>query len=177
MAARTAFNFIAFQCGWFACVLGAANGYAWQGLAAAALVVAVHIGIAARPLAEAALVALALLLGTVWETALLATGVLVYAGGAVASGMPPPWILALWALFATTLNASLGWLQGRWLLAALLGGVAGPASYWAGARLGALSFNDPLSFVVSLAAGWAVLTPVLLAIAKRLRAVTPAQRP
>ncbi len=41
------------------------------------------------------------------------------------TGFPPPWILALWALFASTLNASLGWLQDRLLLAAVLGALSG----------------------------------------------------
>ncbi len=42
----------------------------------------------------------------------------------------------------------------------------GPASYWAGVRLGALNIVDPLMFVSMLAAGWACLTPALLALAR-----------
>jgi len=178
--ARKVVNFVAFQCGWLACVVGAANGYAWQGVIAAVLIVSAHVITAARPAVEARLVALALLLGVIWEWSLLATGVLGYAAGAGAgagvAGLPPLWILALWPLFASTLNTSLAWLQGRWLLAAILGAVSGPAAYWAGARLGALSFTDPLVFVAALAVGWAILTPALLAIAARLDAAPRVDR-
>jgi hypothetical protein len=173
---RKVVNFVAFQCGWLACVVGAANGYAWQGVIAAVLIVAAHVVTAARPAVEARLVALALLLGVIWEWSLLATGVLGYAAGAGVAGLPPLWILALWPLFASTLNTSLAWLQGRWLLAAILGAVSGPAAYWAGARLGALSFTDPLVFVAALAVGWAILTPALLAIAARLAAAPRVER-
>ncbi len=166
--ARNAVNFLAFQLGWFACVLGAANAYPWLGVWAAIVIVAGNVAWSARPAAEAGFIALALLAGAAWETLLLASGALQYSAGSLLPGFPPPWILALWALFASTLNVSLGWLQGRWLLAAVLGGLSGPASYWAGARLGALNIVDPLVFVLMLAAGWAVLTPVLLALARRL---------
>jgi len=173
---RKAVNFIAFQAGWFACVLGAAHGQAAWGVAAALFIVAVHVATAARPSVEARLAVIALGLGAVWEWVMLALGVVDHGGGGEGVGLPPAWIVALWPLFATTLNASLAWLQGRWLVAALLGAVAGPAAYWAGARLGALSFGDPLLFVAELAAGWAVLTPVLLAIAARLAGASPEPR-
>ena len=164
---RNVINFVAFQLGWFACVLGAAHGYPWLGVLVAIVIVAGNIAWSARPAAEAGFIALALLAGAAWETLLLASGALQYPAGSLLAGFPPPWILALWALFASTLNVSLGWLQGRWLLAAVLGGLSGPASYWAGARLGALNIVDPLMFVSMLAAGWAFLTPALLALARR----------
>ena len=37
-----ALNAVAFQAGWFACVLGAAYGWPWAGVAAAAGLVAFH---------------------------------------------------------------------------------------------------------------------------------------
>jgi hypothetical protein len=36
-------NFVAFQTGWFACVLGAANGMPWLGVIVAVLVVGWHV--------------------------------------------------------------------------------------------------------------------------------------
>ncbi len=164
---RNGVNFVAFQVGWFSCVLGAAHGHSWLGVLVAIVIVAGNVAWSARPAAEAGFIALALLAGAVWETLLLASGALQYPVGSLVPGLPPPWILALWALFASTLNVSLSWLQGRWLLAAVLGGLSGPASYWAGARLGALEIVDPLMFASMLAAGWALLTPALLALARR----------
>lgn len=158
-------NALAFQLGWFACVLGAANDAAWLGVSVVVLVVGVQVALAPRPGGEAALAGLALLLGATFETALIVTGGVIHLGSPV---IPPAWMLALWPLFAGTLNLSMGWLKGRWMLAALLGGLAGPLSYWAGARLGALQVGDPVIFVAVLSTGWAVLTPLLIHYARRL---------
>ena len=52
----------------------------------------------------------------------------------------PFWLIVLWALLATTLNHCLAWTaQPRWR-AALLGAIGGPLSYYAGQRLGAVTF-------------------------------------
>ena len=79
----------------------------------------------------------------------------------------PPWILALWALFASTLNVSLRWLRGRIVVAVVLGAVAGPLSYWAGVRMGAVEFTQPVVALVALAVGWAVFTPLLMVLSAR----------
>jgi hypothetical protein len=160
-------NFVAFQAGWFACVLGGAQGWPWTGTAIAAAIVAGHVASARRPLEEFKLAAVAVLIGAVWDSSLVALGWTAYASGTLLPGTAPNWILALWALFATTLNVSFRWLHGRWLLAAFLGAVAGPLSYWAGVRLGAVRFVEPVSAVIALAVGWAVLMPALLALTRR----------
>ncbi len=77
-------------------------------------------------------------------------------------------MIALWANFATTLNLSLAGLQTRPWLAALLGLVCGPLAYWGGAGLGAMTFITPLPALITLALGWALLTPLLLALAATL---------
>jgi hypothetical protein len=159
-------NIAAFQAGWLACVLGAAHGLAWAGTLAAALIVAWHLWRAARPGREAALAAAALLLGAGWDSALAATGWLAFAE-APAAWLAPHWILAMWALFATTLNVSLRWLRDRRALAGLLGALAGPSAYAAGAGLGALRIEQPLAAGVALAAGWALILPALVALGRR----------
>ena len=104
---------------------------------------------------------------------MLATGVLQFHTGAFIAGVAPHWILALWALFATTLNVSLSWLRGRWLLAAVLGAIAGPLSYWGGAKLGALVLVQPLPAVVAMAIEWAIAMPLLMRLAQRFDGVRP----
>ncbi len=154
-------NIILFQLGWFACVLGAANGYAREGAIVAALIVALHIARAPRPKREAMLALAAALLGLVFESAL------VWAGWVrVEEGIY--WLVALWALFATTLNESLRMLQTRPWIAALFGAVGGPLAYYAGARMGALDFVQPAAMLAALAVGWAAATPLLLSVARRL---------
>ncbi len=65
------------------------------------------------------------------------------------------------------------WLRGRHALAAVLGAVAGPASYFAGQKLGAIQFVEPTAALTSLAIGWAVIMPVLMLIAERLDGFQP----
>lgn len=165
---RLVLNVIAFQFGWFACVLGAAHDQPWLGSAVVAVLVAVHLATAIRPAVEVRLVAAALVIGVVWETLLLACGWIEYSTGVIWAGVAPLWIVMLWALFAITLNSSLGWLKGRLLVAAVFGAVGGPLAYWGGVRLGALVFVEPLFAVIALAVGWAVLTPLLVVLAQRL---------
>ena len=55
------------------------------------------------------------------------------------AGLAPYWIVALWMLFATTLNVTFRWLQPRPALAAALGAVFGPVSYIAGAAVGVIT--------------------------------------
>ena len=46
-----------------------------------------------------------------------------------------------------------------------IGAVAGPLSYWSGARLGALQLSNPSAAIIYLSIGWAAIVPVLLKIA------------
>jgi hypothetical protein len=160
-------NVLLFQGGWFACVLGAAHGLPWTGALAAALVVGWHLARAQRPRRELALVATAAVVGALFETALVQTGWIRFEQGLPVEGMAPYWMVALWAIFATTLNVSLRALRPRLWLAALLGAVGGPAAYYAGARLGALEFTALGAALAVLAIGWAILTPALLRAAQR----------
>ena len=167
-------NLVAFQLGWWALVLTAAQGWSEIGLGVVALLLAWHLG-RVRPLgSEALLIGLAALVGFGFDSLLLASGWVSFGGGELTGGLgpdlPPLWMTALWANFATTLNVSLVSLQIRPWLAALLGLVGGPAAYWGGAELGAMSFLDPTAGLIALALGWGILTPLLLALARLLSA-------
>ncbi len=165
---RILVNFLLFQIGWFACVLGGAHGLPWLGPVVVAAAVAWHLAQAADPPAEGLLLVAAGLIGILFDSALVAAGWLAYPSGQVHPGLAPYWMVAIWVLFATTLNLSLGWLRGRPLLAAMLGGVAGPLAYYGGAQLGGVAFVAPGPGLLALAAGWALLLPLLLWLAARL---------
>ena len=79
----------------------------------------------------------------------------------------------MWALFATILNVSLRWLKGRWAVAALAGAVAGPLAYYGGSRLGALQFGNEGVALIALSLGWAVFTPLLMALSERYDGYAP----
>jgi hypothetical protein len=161
-------NFVLFQLGWFACVLGAARGYAREGSLVALAIVAAQVARAPRPRRELALVAAAVVFGAVFDSLLALSGWLRYDTGVLVEGTAPYWIVALWALFATTLNVSLRALRTRPWLGVLLGLIGGPAAYYAGARLGALTLVQAVPALAALAIGWAVATPLLFALALRL---------
>jgi hypothetical protein len=167
-AVRVVVNIVAFEIGWFACVLGAAHGRPMLGLAVAAAVIAIHLWLAAERAREALLIGAAVALGAIWDTSMGHLGWIAYAAAGPWSGFAPLWILALWALFATTLDVSMRRLQTRPLLAALLGLVGGPLSYLGAARLGACELVERGSALAAQGVGWALITPLLLTFAGHL---------
>ena len=163
-------NIVVFQAGWFACVLGAAHGRPWLGLPVVAMIVCGWLMSAPRPSALAQLTVLSGLVGFSWDSWLTVSGMIGYAPGPLSPPLAPLWILALWLLFATTLSVSLRWLQTKLLLAALLGALAAPLSYYAAARMGALTLLRVQPALWAQAVGWALLLPLLLRLARRLDA-------
>ena len=137
------FNAIAFQLGWFACVLGGANQLPWLGTLVAILIVYWHLNQAQRPGRELTLLAVVGALGALWDSLLVAAGWLEYPSGMLLSNTAPHWIVAMWVLFASTLNVSLRWLRGRWTL-------------------------EPAFAFTALAIGWAVFVPLLISLSTRL---------
>ena len=63
---------------------------------------------------------------------------------------------------------SLRWLRERYLVAALFGLIGGPMSYYAGAKLGGLTFINMQAALLALAVGWALITPLLVWLSERL---------
>lgn len=164
---RLLINVLAFQIGWFSCVIGAANGYPSVGLVVTMLVVLLHLVLAYQPRTELVLIAIAGVIGACFDSLLLQTGWVSYPNGILLAGIAPYWIVAMWVLFATTLNVSMRWLHGNYTAAALLGLIGGPLSYLGGARLGGLVFVETTSALVALAIGWAVMMPMLVWVSKR----------
>jgi len=167
-------NVLLSQLGWFACVLGAAQGLPWIGVLAATLVIAWHLLRAAKPRRELWLIVSAAVLGALFETILVQTGLVRFGNGMLLEGAAPYWMVALWAIFATTLNVSLRSLRPRLWLAAALGAMGGPAAYYSGARLGALEFMSAGTALTVIAAGWAIFVPMLFGAARHLDGYTRA---
>ncbi|NVM88881.1 DUF2878 domain-containing protein [Variovorax sp. SG517] len=161
-------NLAVFQVAWFACVLGAARGAPGWGVAACIGAVLLNLWFSDARRDELLLALCAVLLGLAWDTGMARGGVLVYASPGPWPGLAPAWILGLWALFSTTLRGPLRWLHGRWLLSAVVGGVGGALSYAAAVRMGAGQFPDPTRAMLVLGAGWAVMTPLLVELARWL---------
>ncbi|MCW8900067.1 MAG: DUF2878 domain-containing protein [Gammaproteobacteria bacterium] len=159
-------NIVLFQLGWFACVLSAASNQPMLGAIAAVIIISIHLFISKQYKEELRIIAIAMVIGLVWDSLIVSMGWITYQSGMVFSFLAPYWIVLMWALFATTLNFSMSWLKGKVLLAAIFGAVAGPLAYYAGVKLGAVEFNNVMNSLISLSIGWAIFTPLLLKISK-----------
>lgn len=167
-------NIAVFQLGWFACVWGGTRGFEAPALVLVAAIGAWHIARAHRPVDELALLSIATGLGAVFEHLLVAFDLLVYPTPGLAV---PYWMIALWMLFATTVNVSLRWLHGRPLVAAALGAAGGPFAYWGGEQIGAFVAVVPVDTFAAIAAGWALLFPILMAAGRQFDGYAPALAP
>lgn len=159
-------NFLLFQAGWLACVL-LAN--AWVVVIAIG-VVAFHLAVVStRPGAEARFILLGVILGTLLDGLWFQTGVIQDGAG---STWTPLWLMAIWALFMTTLAHSLAWMHQRLWLPFVLAPVAGPFAYLAASKLDAVTLPGGAVSLAALAIGWLVIFPLLMAIQKRRFAET-----
>jgi hypothetical protein len=80
-------------------------------------------------------------------------------------------MVALWGLLAIALNVTMRWLKGRYWLAALLGAVAGPASFASGVKLGGAQFIDTVPALLTMAFTWGLLMPALMWLSMRFDGV------
>ena len=165
-------NFVAFQIGWFAAVLGAANNVPWAGPLVIAGAIALHLGVVDRPREELALILICGLIGAVMDSVLVAAGWVAYPSGSIVDFAAPYWIVAMWMLFATTLNLSMGWLKSRKLVGAAFGLIGGPLAYYTGFKLGGIEFVVFDTAIVALGIVWAIAVPVLLLLAERFNGVS-----
>jgi hypothetical protein len=156
-------NVVLFQIGWFASVLGAAHGHPWLGPFVAVPIIGAHLWQAPDRVMAFRRVLFVGCLGTVIDSALGFLGLLQFQETVTPVWFCPPWLIALWTIFATTLRSSLAWLADRLRLAALLGGIFGPISYYAGQELGAFRLDGSLLLALLVFAPvWAALLPLLL---------------
>lgn len=158
-------NFVAFQTCWFAAVLGAAAGIPLLGPAFAAVWLPLHIRAAkASAGIELKLILVAGALGYLLDSALVLGGWISFPAQAQLGAPSTVWMVTLWLGFAATLRHSLGWMRGRYVVAALLGIIVGPLAYWGGSKLGAIVLTETLSTLLPISLEWFIAMPLLLMI-------------
>ncbi len=164
-------NFIGFQACWFACVLGAAHEREWLGPLCVAAWSVYAVRSASRPGREALALAAVGLLGALVGVVELGSGWLAFRGSALAPGVAPAWILALWVVFASTFASSLAWITSRPWLNAAFALIGAPLSYLGGERLGSLSVLEPRTqALLGVGALWALALPLAAWVYERIRA-------
>lgn len=151
---------IGFQVGWWACVLGVQNGYAYLGPAVMAVFLISHLVMTGSNRSEIIFIGAVGLVGALVDTVFLQSSLIIYEGLTL-SFFAPLWIISMWLGFAATINHSLGWLDGKWFFAFLLGAIFGPLSYLAGLKFGAINFQMSVFTIVILALVWGITVPLL----------------
>ncbi|CAM3777908.1 DUF2878 domain-containing protein [Polynucleobacter antarcticus] len=155
-------NFVFFQLGWFACILGAANHFIFWPVLATLAYIAVFIWRADKPASEFQFILKAVIFGVSADSLIAYLGFLSFEGSWPSAYLSPLWMWTLWALLATTINESLSWLRKKPILAVVLGAIAGPLSYEAGIRMGAGAWgpSGQIGGLVLLAIIWGVAMPL-----------------
>ena len=99
----------------------------------------------------------------------IAAGSYRFTSGTVMDALPPPWLLAMWAQFATTFRYRLRPVVTRPIRAALLGAAGGPLAFLAGERLGAVTLLPPVTYgLLRLSVSWAIALLVFSAVVRRV---------
>lgn len=158
-------NLVLFKLGWVACVMLAAAGQPVMAMLVVAAVVMAHLATVPVKSKESMLLVSAAVIGMAWESLLVRFGIVSYPGYTDAAALAPYWIVAMWVLFATTINHGLRWIKRSWIVASAAGLIGGPLAFFSGAQLGAVEFSNTLLALVSIGFGWAVLLPTLVLVA------------
>jgi hypothetical protein len=95
----------------------------------------VHLVLPEERSIEVRLVVLATTVGAVVEMIQIAAGTYRFTSGTLTDALPPPWLLAMWAQFATTFRFSLRSVITRPVPAVLFGAAGGPIAFFAGEGL------------------------------------------
>ena len=159
-------NFIAFQAAWFAAVLGAAHGMPWLGVVAVPAALALHLALSPDWRPELLLALAAAGTGFVFDSILIAAGMFSPVPYILPSPFSSLWMVMLWVNLATTLNVSMGWLSGRYALAAVFGAIGGPLAYYSGAKLGAMTRLPDVGGLAGIGIAWAIAMPLLYRMSK-----------
>lgn len=161
-------NYLLYQTGWLAAVVGAGRGHPWLGMLVALTLVGAHVALTKPRRSELTLVLVSGLVGLVVDSLLVAMGLLSFPSGSAVSWLCPPWIIVMWMQFATTLRFSLEWIGRRPMVAAMFGAIGGPLAYVIGERLGAVELGaPPAATLLILGTMWAGAVPMLSALAGR----------
>ena len=154
-------NALAYQAVWFTAIL-------WGNLGAVAgcLIIIILLATSECRVDDLKMIGFLMFLGLLIDGTLQQVGFFTFRS----SGFPIPfWLLIIWLGLAMTIHHSLSWLKNKLLLAALFGGLGGPAAYWAGTRLGAASFNWSLpSSLLLLAVVWSLMFPAIMLFSRKM---------
>lgn len=162
---RIVASVLLFNAAWFVCVV---YRMPWA-IIAAAIVAGAHLFFFRPHRSEWRAVLVVALMGIAVDSALTFFEVFKFVetwNSGVDSMLVPPWIMALWVAFGSSINTSMRFFAQNRLLAVIAGMLAGPSAYFAGYSLGAVTFGYPLiTTLLIVSVIWAVLFPLIVNVA------------
>jgi hypothetical protein len=167
--AKNVWNIISVELGWLICILGAAWGYHWLGLVVVPILLLIHITAIERHKIHAVFMAalMTLIIGFFADTLLIILGTMEPNRWVMPAPLTTLWDLMIWVNFSLALDTSLRFLQKRPLAAAILGVLFAPGTYYAGDRLGALRFSEPVfDGLLWIGIVWFFVMPCLVLMAR-----------
>jgi hypothetical protein len=149
-------NFILFQAGWFITLFSAAYGKPYLGVLFTVLWMIFHLSMVATKVKnEISFLVIVTMLAYLLESSLVISGFISYPEQAIIGVPAPIWMMALWVNLAATINYSLSWMKGRYFICSVFAAIAGPLSYFAGERIGAINLHGtPSLIIISLMYGF-----------------------
>ena len=161
-------NFIQFQAVWFLCIFGAAHQFELLAILISVGIIAWALLTSEHRTHDYGMILIGAILGIVIDSALISLNLITFTTSYWVS-VAPLWMTPIWIALVLTLQSSMSWLSGRYLLAGLLGAISGPFAYWAGVRMGAGIFSEFVPAMISLSVIWLVITPALFYISLLLK--------
>lgn len=160
---RDIISVLLMQAVWFTCVLG---GTLW-GWASLLVFLGCYLWLFGLSSRDALCIGSIAIIGFAVDCAISFMELMIYPDKNVFSFIPlPGWMAALWIAFATLFQHGLQWLRHRPLLAAAIGSIAGPLTYYAGSLLQGVQLGMmPGSFFLCYGVLWSVMTPLFGSIA------------
>jgi hypothetical protein len=152
-------NYLSFYLIWIGCLFAAVRGWSFFSACAVLLYLILHLYyVSVSPKAEGVLIAAIVGIGILNDIVLTSLGVISYVDAAPIG--TSWWMIALWACFGSTYWHAFSWLDGRLLLAAILGAIAVPFCYLWGIKAGAvcLLMGETKAFCI-VALMWFFLLP------------------
>jgi len=165
-------NGVLFYVIWFYCAWSVGQDQEMLGLASIGLFLIFHFTFSKNRAQEFLLLSATVVIGSCLDSLYITLEFLTYhAPNPWISWGAPLWVLAMYALFATTIDHALSWIQHTpiWMRA-LLGAGGGIASYVAGEKMHIVEFLLPLGqSIIIIGIVWALMFPLLYWLNQRLK--------
>lgn len=159
------FNFLGLQVTWAACAYGATHAIPMLGVYIGFSYVILHFIFSDMRIRDLNIMLIIGVLGILTDCILTSINIVSFPHLDVSNTPIPPWLIALWFVFALMVPYSLYWLKKNLIIACIAGAVGGSFSYFLGHKLGALQLTEPLTISLGIYfIIWGIIFPSALKI-------------